>query len=59
MTVRFAAVAALAALSACGVDGPPVAPLPDAPRTQGHTASAAPLGLSVSGEAAIGMVSRI
>lgn len=45
------AALALSALAGCGVDGPPVRPGPEA--------SAPPPGLTVSGDARIGVVSAL
>ncbi|MDF3607663.1 hypothetical protein PE067_16870 [Paracoccus sp. DMF-8] len=47
--MRYLAVIAVLALAACGVDGPPVAPGAAAPEP----------GVSISGEARIGVVSSI
>lgn len=47
--MKFLPLIALLALTACGVDGPPVRPNTDTP----------PPGLSVSGEGRIGVVSTL
>ncbi len=47
--MKFLPLIALLALTACGVDGPPVRPAPDAP---------AP-GVTVSGDARIGVVTAL
>lgn len=47
--MKFLALIALAALTACGVDGPPERPVDDNPQP----------GITVSGEARIGMVTEL